>query len=252
MSSIGSGRAEVDREVDRGRGRERPQAGPGRREPGVREHRDGERVQRPLLPQTEPAADLGVLGAAEERRPEAVLEHHALDERRRRDVRHAACARRRRGRLADRRRASARRPAAGSPTAVENAPSARPISFPSCSSRPLTEVSVRPARSTVVRTVIGPCLGRAQEVHRAASAASAPGRRPPVAGRAASAPSRTRRAGRAASTSGRGPRPRRRPRRRAQGDVVVEAQRTTICAVRDLTGPRRIVAGHSGARSSRF
>ena len=43
--------------------------------------------------------------------------------------------------------------------AVEKAPSARPISFPSCTMRPLTEVRVRPARSTVASTVIGPGLG---------------------------------------------------------------------------------------------
>ena len=73
---------------------------------------------------------------------------------------------------------SGARPAGGSTSGIgapsstgpghgfDQAPSAIPSSLPSCSSRALTEVSERPARSTPARTVTGPSAGDPEEVHR--------------------------------------------------------------------------------------
>ena len=58
-------RSEVDSEVDRGSGSELGEAGPGCGEPGVGDHREGERVDWPFLDESDPASDLASLGSRE-------------------------------------------------------------------------------------------------------------------------------------------------------------------------------------------
>ena len=123
----------------------------------------GRSSRRPSQPPTS-----RVVRAAEQRRPEAVLEHHPLDERRRRSM--SGTPRRPLGHAvpaADRRRASERRPAAGSPRRSRTRPARGPSACPPArggrSPRSASDPRARPCASTV----IGPGLRRPQEMHRA-------------------------------------------------------------------------------------